>query len=1324
MGQADQRSRGLRGARGSRADAIAGELVAQRYRVTGLLGSGGVGEVAAVFDEVEQKSIALKRLLSQTDERRREMLEGTLRREYAILAQFAHPHVIEVFDFGFDAGRAFYTMELLVGAHPGDAGPMPWRDVCSMLVTLCGPLALLHSRGWVHRDLSPRNVFLVESAGAKLLDFGAMAELDGAHAPMGATPCLAPETLRRERIDARTDLFGLGALGYFALTGRHAYPARDLSHLPVLWTSALVRPRELVNDIPEALDELILALLSLDMQARPRQLAEVVARLVSVAELRDDGASTLLQACLTTPGLIGRAAELARLQGLLHLAAQGHGTCGFVRGPNGSGRTRLLDALAVEAEVLGQRVVRAEARRSSTRAYGLARELGRAGGAGDELEQAAVRLEQDPSDEALGQQLQAAFYTAAERWGERAQPALIIVDDCEQADAESLRLLVGLQRAGTSWRSMVLSLPGERKELPGPLAGLARGFGVVELQPLGAPQIEQLIRALFGEVPNLARLSHWLQRHGEGLPGACMLAARELVERGQAKFVAGSWQLPDVLDDLQLSAAAQAALDRKLDALSQPSRALLELLALVTEPAPLPTSHYRRALQLSEASAAIAEGELLAIHALVAHEDGYTVRDTQLLQRAREHRLAVELQALHARLGHFYAAEGKVLYAAYHLWEAKLASEADALIDTALSVGGVSIDRASSSFSYSRSARPLYEGLLAYRKQRGAPPLELYPLRLGLFAIASMSDASCGIYVPETIAQLRFDVGLDLWPTDAAQAPLERALQGFTRASERYAALAPAERGLSPEAAIPILAHAVAMLSGVFSVTCDAVNLSWLPSLITPLRSLSPTLEWVASLAEQTADAVILDCDSRESNLRILAMTEHELPGVSDTLRQNSHLLVLYYLALQEAQEGQDTALERAAQLQAVPAYEALGLTVRRMHALARGRFEDAQRLRRERELVPWHSVSGEHHLQLSLLRESGTTFDCHDLLELTRIGVAMREAASRFEGWKPWEAMCRAYRHLVADEPAAALSVCSDALGAIPPLGHGAFQYLTCAKAWAQVELGSYSEAEHMVREVMLEIDRRGLLLGRPYQLETVLAVAEAGLGASERALTRLDKLLSQTEARLGRDTLAYGRLCEARCQAALLLEDAPGFFEHLERMRPVYAQHPSLRAQYARWARAGQEQFARPAERLSQASWANRIEHALSDRTLERQGDYLLSVVLDELDVEAGQLLRTSEQASLQLVASRPGVADEALLLAAQSRWQNWQSDSECETMIDGAQIELRDSQGRNYSAVWLLHSEELDRPAGLLLLACSTDRLGKLSPALLRAISQRLG
>ena len=141
MGGADNRA----------SEPITNELIAGRYRATGVLGRGGVGEALAVFDERARRRLALKRNVPLGDERKRELLEAMLRREYAMLAQFAHPHVVEVFDFGSEHGRAFYTMEHLVGAHPGDTGPMPWRDVCAMLVDT-RKRNRLHARRWTRSD--------------------------------------------------------------------------------------------------------------------------------------------------------------------------------------------------------------------------------------------------------------------------------------------------------------------------------------------------------------------------------------------------------------------------------------------------------------------------------------------------------------------------------------------------------------------------------------------------------------------------------------------------------------------------------------------------------------------------------------------------------------------------------------------------------------------------------------------------------------------------------------------------------------------------------------------------------------------------------------------------------------------------------------------------------------------------------------------------------------------------------------------------------------------------------------------------------------------
>src|SRR5262245_11612100 len=144
------------------------------------------------------------------------------------------------------------------------------------------------------------------------------------------------------------------------------------------------------------------------------------------------------------------------------------------------------------------------------------------------------------------------------------------------------------------------------------------------------------------------------------------------------------------------------------------------------------------------------------------------------------------------------------------------------------------------------------------------------------------------------------------------------------RAQARYDALPPDQRGLSPELAVRAIAHCVAMLTGVFSVTYDAANMARLPSMIIPLRSLSPALDLIATMAQLTAYAVIYNGDAHQGYLHMLGTLAQEVPGLGTTMREHSRLLVLFYIGLQEAQEGVDVALERAAQLQEHPLYEAM----------------------------------------------------------------------------------------------------------------------------------------------------------------------------------------------------------------------------------------------------------------------------------------------------------------------------------------------------------------------------------------------------------------
>jgi serine/threonine protein kinase len=136
-----------------------------------------------------------------------------------------HPRIVEAYHYASDPHGLFYTMELIDGPDLRAATPMPWRQTCFLLRDIALSLAIVHSRRLVHRDVGPGNVRLSRDGRAKLLDFGATVSMGIPCDVVGTPPCTPPEAFAYEPLDARADLFGLGALGYYLLTGEHAYPA-------------------------------------------------------------------------------------------------------------------------------------------------------------------------------------------------------------------------------------------------------------------------------------------------------------------------------------------------------------------------------------------------------------------------------------------------------------------------------------------------------------------------------------------------------------------------------------------------------------------------------------------------------------------------------------------------------------------------------------------------------------------------------------------------------------------------------------------------------------------------------------------------------------------------------------------------------------------------------------------------------------------------------------------------------------------------------------------------------------------------------------------
>jgi TolB-like protein/tetratricopeptide (TPR) repeat protein len=262
------------------------------YRILRRLGSGGMGEVYAAEDERLRRDVAIKfiSLGKAADENARRRFE----REAQAASALNHPNICTIFEVSEHEGQPFLVMELLDGQDLRQicaAGPVEISSLLKWGIEITDALAGAHARGIVHRDIKPANVFVTSRGDAKVLDFG-LAKLGRSEdmecsetvsfagtatgSVMGTVAYMSPEQARGEVLDARTDLFSLGAVLYEMASGTRAF---DGPTSAVIFNSILTASPTPVSrirgDVPSELESIINKALQKDRKARYQSAAEM-----------------------------------------------------------------------------------------------------------------------------------------------------------------------------------------------------------------------------------------------------------------------------------------------------------------------------------------------------------------------------------------------------------------------------------------------------------------------------------------------------------------------------------------------------------------------------------------------------------------------------------------------------------------------------------------------------------------------------------------------------------------------------------------------------------------------------------------------------------------------------------------------------------------------------------------------------------------------------------------------------------------------------------------------------------------------------------------
>jgi tetratricopeptide (TPR) repeat protein len=1219
--------------------------------------------MATVFSAVDESTgrrVALKRLTKNDSRRMATLFE----REFYVLSSLEHPRIIEVYDYGVDADGPYYTMELLEGSDLRELSPLAPALACRYLRDVASSLALLHARRLLHRDVSPRNVRTLPDGGCKLIDFGALASFGVSEDLVGTPPAIPPEALYGETMDQRADLFSFGALAYYVLTGRHAFPVRKVNQLTAAWRGSPAPPSQHAPEVSPELDQLVLSLLSMDALARPSSAAEVIDRLNTVGGLEPAHEEQAAGSYFIGAALVDRKTELERVERRLDRVREGRGGAIFVDAEAGVGKSRFVGEVGLRAELLGMTVLRATSSRHSG-AFSTARTLvqhlfrllpnavekvfaAEPSALGTIWPELFSELDLD-ANEATDQPLVASQTRAIEALPEaiergirevaRKHALVIVVDDVDHADPESAALLLMLSRMARNESLFVITtaLIRTRNDYSPAVRALREGGTAIRLRELSEPGVAELVRTAFGDVPHVLRTASRLYGATNGNPAHCMQLFELWVATGVVRYAAGSWTLPLQIPSSALPPVALVMEDRLLHC-SENAHRVAATLSVLDRSAPLDTCVALEAPYLSSRDVIAALEELARADVLLHGPEGYRFANaglcTSVLARlSDDSRRTIHVRVAESLLDGSERNPAAGMAAGLHLIRAGHEMRGADLIAR---LARKMLERKDAPRLFAKRSDALEAALDVYR--RGARSnLALLDLLVPLVqASYEISPTFAFRYGDEAILCLERALGLSA----SCDGPREYDRAGLFAALGKAPVFDDGEARTesTPDAVVLVgwLVRTVMTLVAVSSAVIDRSREERFAEALRPFTVLGPS--HVASAAHEYCRLVIgMTEDSYSaSHAGWSSMLERIFDaGFPPETQRALRVGALYSLAVLETQRDDEGAVARLQEIERAGPRNgaAIANQLRFLYHGFRGELELAERYRDRVEAHAAQHGSAWHVEIWSTSTMSAVYGNAHDAAGNKRVVDHLERLKNTWPSLEVFWERAVATQHLLTGAPARAIEGYEKSLAKAPSRTVAGWSAVRGGLARAYNEVGDHRAAKRICEETWL-LNRDDYR----YVAMTLLARTEycralAGLGDFEGARAALAELFDVHGPNESPSTL--GVLHRTGAEIAKVEGDTLAFERHLAAMRDWYfpTKNPALIAQYDRLRRSVS----------TGATWNTARSSTSMFSTLANT--FALSVLAS---CDGGE---ARKQRALELVAARAG-AKEAWLFTAGER------------------------------------------------------------------------